>query len=142
MTSVQTKGKERVSCAPLSPTPSHFLEGSKGLACTQDSLVSPRSLLRSFQNARFSQKQQASGDSDQRLPRQASLQHQKGARVWPYGDTIVEKIFIKWLFQVFNLQQMHPKLICLLGFCCGEAPFHLAGLLERRKHSCQRFFPM
>lgn len=53
-----------------------------------------------------------------------------GIRLW-------KKIFIKWLFQVFNLQQMQPKLICLLGFCCGEMPFHLAGLLEQRKCSCQ-----
>lgn len=44
------------------------------------------------------------------------LPHQKRAGARPYGDTIVEKIFIKWLFQVFNLQQMQPKLICLLGF--------------------------
>lgn len=64
------------------------------------------------------------------------LPHQKRAGAWPYGDTIVEKIFIKWLFQVFNLQQMQPKLICLLGFGCWEMPFHLAGLLEWRKCSC------
>lgn len=52
----------------------------------------------------------------------AASEEGRSVAIW---DTTVEKIFTKWLFQAFHLQQMQPQLVCSLGFGCGERPFHL-----------------
>lgn len=50
-----------------------------------------------------------------------------------WGCGCGKKIFIKWLFQMFNLQQMHLTLICLAWLSLREAPSHRAGLPRQRK---------
>lgn len=88
--------------------------------------MSPRSLRKSLQNACLGQPGAGRRLETAALIRgnltrpPAASEEGRSVAIWGYD---CGKIFRKWLFQVFNLQQMHPKLICLLGFCWGRCHF-------------------
>ena len=62
----------------------------------------------------------------------AAVRTDTGART---GMGLWERIFIKWLFPVFHLQQTHLALICLVWRSPWGDAFHCAGLQEQRKRA-------